>query len=381
MPVYKDDKKNTWYASFYYEDWKGVRRKKIKRGFETKREAREYEKSFQDKQEGNVDMNFASFVEVYKEDLKNKIREHTWQSKNYIIDSKILPYFGNKKLSEITTKDIIAWHNEIMGYRDENGKGYSTEYLRNIHNHLSAIFNHAVRFYDLKKNPAKKVGNMGKRSQKEMKFWTKQQYLEFADAIMDKPEAFYAFEVLYWCGIRLGELLALTPKDFDLKNGVLHITKSYQKINGNEMITDPKTPKSVRDIVMPPFLCDEISDYIHSLYGINKTDRLFPFTKSFLHHELDRGCKKTELERIRVHDFRHSHVSMLIEMGFSAVAIADRMGHESIDITLHYAHMFPSKQIEMANRLDFERREDNVGKECGQKREMENEDNQFQNDK
>ena len=70
---------------------------------------------------------------------------------------------------------------------------------------------------------------------------------------------------------------------------------------------------------------------------------------------MNRGCRASGVKRIRVHDIRHSHVSLLIDMGFSAVAIADRVGHESIDITYRYAHLFPSKQAEMANKLDDER--------------------------
>ena len=80
-------------------------------------------------------------------------------------------------------------------------------------------------------------------------------------------------------------------------------------------------------------------------------------TKSYLHHEMDRGAKEAGVKRIRIHDLRHSHVSLLIEMGFSALAIADRVGHESVDITYKYAHLFPSKQQEMAQKLDMERKE------------------------
>jgi integrase len=120
------------------------------------------------------------------------------------------------------------------------------------------------------------------------------------------------------------------------------------------VVTEPKTPKSNRTISMPDFLCHEIQDYIKSLYGCKPTERIFPITKSYLHHEMDRGSKEQGVKRIRVHDIRHSHVSLLIDMGFSAVAIADRVGHESIDITYRYAHLFPSKQTEIANKLENE---------------------------
>lgn len=196
---------------------------------------------------------------------------------------------------------------------------------------------------------------MGREKTSEMLFWTKDEYLQFADAMMDKPISFYAFEMLYWCGLRLGELLALTPADFDFSNGTVTINKSYQRIGGKDIITEPKTPKSNRVITMPSFLCEEMQEYINSLYGHKPTDRIFPITKSYLHHEMNRGCKAQGVKRIRIHDLRHSHVSLLIDMGFSAVAIADRVGHESIDITYRYAHLFPSKHSEIAEKLDVER--------------------------
>ena len=250
---------------------------------------------------------------------------------------------------------MIAWQNELLAYRDEQRKPYSQTYLKTLHNQLSAIFNHAVRFYDLRSNPAAKAGNMGTEERKEMLFWTKAEYQRFAEAMMDKPLSYYAFEMLYWCGIREGELLALTPADFDFEAGTVKISKSYQRLHGEDVITTPKTKKSNRTIKMPNFLCDEMRDYLGMLYGVKKKDRIFTVTKSYLHHEMDRGAKEAGVKRIRIHDLRHSHISLLIDMGFSAVAIADRVGHESIEITYRYAHLFPSKQTEMADRLDFER--------------------------
>ena len=121
------------------------------------------------------------------------------------------------------------------------------------------------------------------------------------------------------------------------------------------MITTPKTEKSNRTITMPDFLTEEVEEYIDSLDGIGRKDRIFTFTKDYLHHEMNRGAKQAGVKRIRIHDLRHSAISLLIDMGFSAIAIADRVGHESIDITYNYAHLFPSKQTEMAARLNMER--------------------------
>lgn len=203
---------------------------------------------------------------------------------------------------------------------------------------------------------------MGKKKNREMLFWTKEEYLKFADAMMDKPMSYYAFEMLYWTGIREGELLALTSADFDFEKRTVTINKSFQHLNGRDIITSPKTEKSNRTIQLPKFLCDEMQDYIGMLYGAEKDTRLFPISKTALYRAMKTGCEKAEVKKIRIHDLRHSHVSLLIDLGFSAVEIADRMGHESVDMTYHYAHMFPSRQDEMASKLENERGEfENVG--------------------
>ncbi len=357
MAIYKDG--NGWRAVYRFTDWTGERKQTQKRGFKTKREAQAWEREQLNKARADIDMTFGSFVELYKEDLGSRIRRNTWGTKDSIIRKKLLPYFRKKRLSEIQPKDIIAWQNEMINYRDENGKPFSPVYLKTLHNQLSAIFNHAVKFYGLSNNPAAKVGNMGKAKSKPKEFWTKAEYLLFIDEMLDKPISFYAFEMLYWTGIRLGELLALTPADFDFEKKTLTIDKSYQKIEGEDEITPPKTAKSNRTISLPDFLCEEIQEYLDSLYGIEATDRMFVITKSYLHHEMTRGSKAAGVKRISIHSLRHSHISHLIELGYSVVAIADRVGHESIDITYNYAHMFPSTQVDMANKLNTERGEMN----------------------
>lgn len=352
MAVYKEAKTNTWKVYYRYTDWQGNRKQTTKRGFATKREAQAWEREQLSKVQADLDMSFESFIDTYTVDMKNRIKENTWHTKDHIIRTKILPYFGKRKINEIQPKDIIAWQNEMIKGKDKSGKPYSPVYLKTLHNQLSAIFNHAVKFYGLKENPAAKVGNMGKAKSKEMQFWTQDEYAKFAEAMMDKPRSFYAFEMLYWCGIREGELLALTPADFDFERGTVSITKSYQRLNGRDVITDPKTPKSNRVIKMPDFLVSEMQDYLKQLYHIEPNDRMFEITKSYLHHEMDRGAESAGVKRIRIHDLRHSHISLLIEMGYSAVAIADRVGHESINITYNYAHLFPSTQNDMADKLN-----------------------------
>ena len=352
MAVYKDGDK--WRVIYRYTNWKGEKKQTQKRGFTTKKEAQAWEREIMLKQQTKLDMTFVSFFEIYEQDKKKRLKENTWESKSHIIRTKILPYFGDKKIAEIEAKDVIAWQNKLMTEKNVNGEKYSATYLKTIHSQLSAIFNHAVRFYHLPYNPAQRAGTIGSEEHKEMLFWTKEEYIKFSDAIMDKPLSFYAFELLYWCGIRVGELLALTPADFNFEKKTLTINKSYQRLKGRDLITSPKTVKSNRIIKMPQFLCDEIQEYIGMLYEIKDNERLFPVTKAYLHHEMDRGAKIAGIKRIRIHDIRHSAISLLIEMGFSALAIADRVGHESIDITYRYAHLFPNKQTEMAEKLNLE---------------------------
>lgn len=362
MGAFKNKKNGTWYVQFRYTDWKGERQQKLKRGFATKREAQEWERQFLMSKRADINMTFEQFAKLYERDIKPKLKLNTWITKESIIQKKILPYFGKRKLSEITARDIICWQNEIRELKDWHGKPLSATYLKTVHNQLSAIFNHAIRYYGLQVNPAQRAGNMGKEERKEMLFWTREEYTKFSDAMMDKPMSFYAFEMLYWCGIREGELLALTPSDFDFEKGTVSITKSYQRLNGRDLITTPKTEKSNRIIRMPKFLVQEIQDYLKMLYGIGPEDRMFQVTKSYLYREMKRGSKEAGVKCIRVHDIRHSAVSLLIDMGFSATAIADRVDHESIEITYNYAHMFPSRQAEMADKLDVERGIENVSK-------------------
>ena len=253
-------------------------------------------------------MSFEAFCEIYTKDLKARLKESTWQTKENIIQKKLLPYFGKRKICEITTKDVIAWQNEMLAYRDKNHKPYSQTYLKTLHNQLSAIFNHAVRFYDLHANPAAKAGNMGNEERKEMLFWTKEEYLKFSEEMMDKPVSYYAFQMLYWTGIREGELLALTPADFDFEHGTVKISKTYQRLKGKDIITSPKTKKSNRIIQMPDFLCTEMKEFFGMQYGLKKKDRIFTVTKHYLHHEMDRGAKAAGVKRIRIHDLRHPYV-------------------------------------------------------------------------
>ena len=352
MKAEKDKKTGKWLIQYRYTDWQGKRRKSTKRGFATKREAEEWLRNFLITQKADFDMKFADFWKMYCADMETRLREHTMRTKKYIVELKILPYFGNKRVNDITAADIRKWQNELIEM------GYSSTYLKTINNQLSAIFNYAVRYYDLKSNPCAKAGSMGKSKAEEMDFWTEEEFRKFIDSVMNKRLSYMAFMTLYWTGMRLGELLALNPKDVDLEKRTISITKSYQRLGKKDVITPPKTPKSKRVITIPEFLAADIKDYMDSLYDLQENDRLFPITKYYLEHEMQRGIKESGVKQIRVHDLRHSHASMLIELGFSPLEIANRLGHEKVETTLNtYAHLYPNKQTKLAERLDSEYRE------------------------
>ena len=205
MAVYKDKKRGTWYTSFPYVDWTGKRCRKLKRGFLTKKEAQNWENHFKLQKANSLDMTFEDFYGIYEADVKPKIRYNTWCTKEHIIKTKILPYFKDLSMRDITQRDIIKWQNIMRESINNKGKEYTGTYLKTVQAQLSSIFNHAVRFYELPNNPVRVAGSMGQNESDEMKFWTKEEYMKFIPTMANKTYSYMAFELLYWCGIRLGD--------------------------------------------------------------------------------------------------------------------------------------------------------------------------------
>ena len=204
MAIYKNNN-GTWYVMIRYQDWTGARKQKCKRGFATRKEAADWELQFKLQKKASLDMTMESFCALYEEDVRPSLKQSTWLTKENIIQKKILPYLGQRKVSEITAKDVMDWHNQMRKLKTKTGKLLSPTYLKTIHGQLSTIFNHAVKYYDLSTNPARKAGALGTEEGKEMLFWTKEEYKLFAEEMMDKPLSYYAFQLLYWCGIRSGD--------------------------------------------------------------------------------------------------------------------------------------------------------------------------------
>lgn len=349
MPAYKDEKTGKWFAKFYYTNWQGIKKQKWKRGFATKKEALGFERNFLEQQSANPDMTFQNLYEIYMEDMAARLKQSTLLTKKAVLQTHILPFFSSKPINEIKASDVRRWQAKLMS----SPNNYSQTYLKKINTELNSIINYAKRFYDLNTNPCGKAGTIGKAKAEEMDYWTYDEYIAFREGVKDKPLSYICFEVLYWTGMREGELLALSPADIDLDNKTISINRTYQRIEGKDVFTSPKTRKSKRKIPIPDFLCQELSDYIQSRYMLDADERLFPVTKSYLSHEMIRGCKNTDVKKIRIHDIRHSHASLLINQGCDALMLADRLGHEKVSTTLNtYSHLFPHKQQELVHSLE-----------------------------
>lgn len=352
----RQDDSGKWECAFRYKDWKGKSRLKHARGFETEEDANRFERDFKRMASTKAGMPFEMFCELYLEEVKPRVRPDTYDTKERMIRQKIVPLFKGLALCEVTPLDVLHAQDELLLIRKGTGEPLSPVYIRRIDEQMCTLFNYAVNNYGLMSSPCKSLKQVGSNKNTNMRIWSKAELNSFLDAVSDKPKVYYAFETLYWTGIREGELLALTPEDFDFEGCNLTINKTYHRRGGKDVIGPPKTKKSYRTISIPKFLSDDIWRFIRDVAKTAPGERIFAgLDKHSLYREMRRGCAASGVKVIRVHDLRHSHVSTLIAMGFSAVAIAERMGHESTDITYRYAHLFPSAQDEMADALQAAR--------------------------
>lgn len=359
MAVSKYTAKNgqiKWRYKVWYTDWTGERRQKKKESFNTQREAKEAEADFLNSKRTDIDITFANLVKAYTENRAARVEATTLANKGHLIDTKILPYFGKMPLSKIDTNTVMRWQTELMNYRNpKTGKPYSPTYLRQIHNQLSAIFNFAVKFYGLTKNPARLCGSMGKQNAEKFDFWTYDEFQQFIQTAKDDLSVWTTFNFFFYSGVRMGEFLALTLNDFDFEKNTVSINKSVAVIEGKQRAKKTKTEKSKRTIALPSPIMDMVKEYAEHRYGYNPDDRLFLSSKTSLHRDMQQYCDISGIRKITIHELRHSHASHLIELGVSPLTISERLGHEDIKTTLNtYSHLYPNKQSEVAEMLtDF----------------------------
>jgi integrase len=352
MTIYKKTSPKTgivsWYTTFYYTDWAGNHRQKKKEGFKKQADAKNYEHDFLERIAGTPDMTFKALADLYLQDYKEHYRPTSYENRKFSLDSYVLPYFKDLPINAITPGSVRKWQTVCM-----SNTNYAPSSLRTMHVTLSAVLNFAVKYYGLSNNPARIAGTMGKEKTRPLEFWTLEEFKRFQKTIKDNLLYSTIYTILFYTGIRKGELLALTLSDFDTVAGTLTISKSYRRLHGQDLIQAPKTEKGNRTIAIPPFLLDIVNYYAAHIYGLTPHQRLFEHTSApSLKYNLDKYADIAGLKRIRVHDLRHSHASLLIEQGFSPLIIKERLGHEDIQTTLNtYSHLYPSKQEEIAGRL------------------------------
>lgn len=343
--------KKKYYAAFYFTDHTGERRKKKKEGFTSSAAAKQYEKEFLEKASGSANITFKSLCDIYLKDCQARLKPTTYRGKKYLFKDKLIPFFNSTPITDITPAMIRSWQNKLLTH----SPAYTQTYIKTCNNQISALFNYACRYYGLKSNPVHIAGTIGKKHSGRLDFWTVDEYNKFISALPQDNRPFrMAFELLFFTGCRSGELLALTVADFDTAAGTIDINKNYACVDGKEYIMAPKTPKSKRVITLPPIVSQHLQQYIASLYEPDPAERLFAMLNKYsLGKMLKRAAAAAGIKSIRVHDLRHSHASLLIELGFSPLLISERLGHENIETTLQiYSHLYPNKAGEVAAKLN-----------------------------
>lgn len=333
-----------------------------KRGFASRTEAEFFDASAKINKKssfdiGKIELNV--FVDMYMKD-KSNLKEKSLDTKRNVFDKHVLNKNNEKgvasfrgcKLNDITAKALIDWQNMKMK------EGYSDSYLRTIRKELSTLLNHAEKIYGWENNPSKYVERMGSSDSGEMVFWTYNEYLDFIKAVPQDSMDYIMFELLFYSGMRLGELLALTPKDIFYEKRIIRISKTFHRKNNKDILTEPKTKESKRDIYMPQFVMDELKEYESMYYALNENDRLFPVVHKTVENHLSKYIEKAGSKYIHVHCLRHSHVAYLIDLSIDIYIISKRLGHKDIKITINkYGHLYPDKQQKVADLLDNEHRE------------------------
>ena len=352
MPVYKDEKRGTWYVRYRYKDWAGKQHTTTKRGFATKREAKQYEAEIETRQTAPCSMKLKTLYELFVEDKKKQCRPRTITSRVILAEKYILPRLGEQKLSEITPMTIRAWQNWLLDIRIR-GNALSQSTLANINNCLSVILNFGVKYYG-GSNPLKIAGGIG-RCGRRQEFWDENEFKQFIETVKNTPMKFNkpyytVFMLLYASGMRLGEMLGLSADDFDFKNNTVSITKAYD--TQNRKLGPPKNASSVRTIRLSKKIMALMRAYIDSLTDV--PERIFDcVSASALSAAIKKYAAIAGLPPIVVHGLRHSHASFLIHHNIPITTISKRLGHKTPKMTLDvYSHMFAASDTEAADVFD-----------------------------
>lgn len=359
-------KRNGAWSVRFYTIVDGLTKLKRLSGFPTKREAEmaymqfmataEKKTSSTSKEIYSLDVLFANYY-VFSE---NRIKESTLYDMKLTSEKHILPYFRKfKDVRKIKKLDVLKWQNEL------NAKGLSYKYKSKIRTYLVTVWKFAQRYYDIETDPITGVEPFRRtEGKKEMLFWTEDEFKQFicnVDDIIYKT--FFSF--LYLTGCRKGEALALRWSSINFKQKTARIDKSITRRfnkdkhpNETYLETLPKNIYSIRTIDLPQSLISLLQTY-KSTKDFTEDDFVFagksPLAPSSLQYAFDKGIAKSSVNRIRIHDLRHSHASILIGKGLDVVSVAKRLGHANIEETLNtYSHFLPQNKDKILKAIDIE---------------------------
>ncbi|MCR0567394.1 site-specific integrase [[Clostridium] innocuum] len=291
--------------------------------------------------------------------------------------NRITPFFKGKILHKITQQDIEEWQRWLLDqrylqrkvYKNLNGKKildedksvykrYSNSSMKNSHTYLNEYFKFCIREKHMKSNPMDNVKRVMNKDElpDELQFWNLAEYKKFISCV-DNKEYKVLFELLYWTGMRIGEALALNWNDIDFENQQIRIYKSYNE--KKHTITSVKQSRSNRTILLSKNLCKGLK-WLYSEYkeydGFSKESYVFgiyaPWDDNTLRRYKNTCCKEAGVQQIKIHGFRHSHVSLLINNGYTAFEIAKRIGDTVAMVQSTYAHLFAITQRNMIDFLD-----------------------------
>ncbi|MCQ6286615.1 tyrosine-type recombinase/integrase [Bacillus cereus] len=349
MVIYKDKERGTYFFIVRVRQLDGTQKQVKRRGFKTKKEAREAEAKMLVEKETNSGLTFAQVADSYFNWYCQRRKQSSINVIKNVIYNHLLDEFGKVKIDQITAKNIMNYQNKIIN-------NYSAEFLKKIHTILSAIFNFGIKFHGLNINPAKIAGNFEKESNKRMNFWEFNEFKQFISIVDDSIFKTF-FSTLYYSGARKGELLALTWEDINFAEQTISINKTEY----NRQVTKPKTKASNRIIMLPKTVTNllkrikkeaELAAPVKNDYVVFGT-----FYDSISTTTLDRKYSqyvdKAKVKKILLHEFRHSHASYLINKGVSPLVVAQRLGHSDVATTLNtYSHLYPSKQAEVVAYME-----------------------------
>jgi integrase len=354
----KDGRRWQFYIYIYNG---GIRKKYFSKLFATKSEAvkaeRNYLESISRKEINITDMTFKDLYDEFYEYKKDKVKRSTMRT--YEVNSRPMHSLFNLKIKDFEIKHYLKWRSEIanqnIALRTKNG------YYKFFKN----LLNYGAKWHDFNFGPI--YSKMEKFTDpnaipKEMEFYTWEEFKQFL-SVEEDLKFRCVFETLYYCGLRRGELRGLTWDNLDFEDKTLSVTKNCVNLCGDGgfwLLTTPKTRTSARTIPMPDVLVEDLIKYkeeVKKYYGFNNKWFVFgdvnPLHPDVLRRHKNDNARKAGVKQIRIHDFRHSCASVLINNGASIMIVAKYLGHAKIDETLNtYSHLFKSKMDDIVNMLN-----------------------------